>query len=43
MNKLEDYARVCDRCERPFRSKSKTSKICYDCCKNKKRSMAVVD
>jgi hypothetical protein len=43
MNKLEDYARVCDRCGEGFRSKSKTSKICYGCSKNKKRSVAVVE
>ncbi len=42
MNKLKDYARICERCGKSFRSKSKTSKICFECCNNKKRSMAVV-
>ena len=43
MNKLEDYARVCDRCEKPFRSKSKISKFCFECSKNKKRSAMFVE
>ena len=43
MNKLKDYARVCDRCKKPFRSKSKISKICYECSKNKKKSEKFID
>ncbi|MBT3577288.1 hypothetical protein HN630_00815 [archaeon] len=36
--KLKDYQRVCNRCNEPFRTTSKSSRICYKCSKNKKKS-----
>ena len=39
-DKLEDYARMCSRCGEIFRTKSKSSRICYSCAKNKFKSSA---
>jgi len=38
--KLKDYQRVCDRCNKSFRTTSKSSRICYKCSKYKFKSAA---